>query len=113
VNQDTLEKVTCMCGHTFYAHECIKVNLTDPERESLRSMGVDSPPSELYYCKPCWSLLNNPERASQLMKGMAQQYLQQMGVPPQEAEQKAEAYRQKLLQRAREAKDANDDTVPK
>jgi hypothetical protein len=104
VNQHTPEKVTCMCGQTFYDHECVKVKLTDPERDSLRQRGVDPPPSELYYCKPCWSLLNNPERASQLMKGMAQQYLQHMGIPYHEAEQKAEAYRQKLLQKAREAK---------
>ena len=103
----TPDKVACMCGQEFDRYECVAVKLTAAERDELRKMGMKPPPSTLFYCKPCWNLLHNPELASQLMKGMAQHHLQQSGVPHPQAEKMAEEYRQKLLKRAQEMKDAH------
>jgi len=96
-----------MCGQEFDRDQCIAVKLDVAERDTLRKMGIDPVPTTLFYCKPCWNLLKNPERAAQLMKGMAQQHLQQSGLAHAEAEKLAEEYRQKLLKRAQEMKNAH------
>ena len=97
----------CMCGQEKSKISSVAVKLTGDERDELRRMGDgETPPTTLYYCQACWNLLQDPEPASQLMKGMAQQYLQQAGLSHSEAERMAEEYRQKLLKRARETKNA-------
>jgi len=101
------ERVSCMCGQEFDRKDCVAVKLTGEERDTLRKMGIDPPPTTLFYCHPCWNLLHNPDRAGQLMKGMVQHYLQNTGVSHEQAERLAEDYRQKLLKRAQELKDAH------
>ena len=96
-----------MCGQEFDRDDCVAVKLDGAERDQLRKVGMNPPPSTLFYCKPCWNLLKNPEQAAQLMKGMAQQHLQHAGMPHDQAEKMAEAYRQELLRKAQEKKNAH------
>jgi ribosomal protein S27E len=88
------ETVTCgICGRPRERDDADIITLTPEERKII---GPNAP-VEVVKCKPCQRLMLNPEAALQVMKGLAQIGLQQLGVNVGAADKATEKYRNDLL----------------
>lgn len=96
-----MRMITCMCGHPKDAVTCQKIELTAQEKKVLIDQGR-TPPDTLYYCPPCYKLLQHPEHGPILMRGIFEQQLRQAGVS--NAKQLADKYYTRLKELQREAK---------
>jgi len=94
-------KPTCVvCNQPVDIDHCQRLPLNNEERSVIQAVeGVA--PQELYCCHPCWRVLQDPNAASQLMKGIYQQSAQLAGVPSHEAERQADVYHARLLERTK------------
>jgi hypothetical protein len=88
-----------MCRRERDKATCRVFATTAEERETLRAMGEVDPPEEYVYCRPCFRMLEDPERAANLMKGVVEVQLRSIGVP--NAGAVAEKFKQRLLAQAR------------
>jgi hypothetical protein len=72
----------------------VTITLTPAELAEFERMGQKVSP-EFTYCKPCHRMMSDPNAAPQLMKGLAQVRLQQMGAG--NAEKAAEKFKNALI----------------
>ena len=78
----------CVCGRQGGDEDFTTILLTEPEKASVRKLGVE--PDEKYiYCEPCIRILRNREAGARLMQGVARNHLSSLGHPsPDEASEK-------------------------
>ena len=74
------DRLKCgICSRERERDEMYLVSLTTAEKETIRGMGHE-PQDEYAYCRPCWGLVSDPEKVSQLYRGMMQVRLRPFGL---------------------------------
>lgn len=86
---------TCLiCQRSRPRESCHVIVLTEAERAQ-----VPDPRDEYVYCKPCWKVLSDPVQGASLMGGLAQHYLQHLGV--EGVSERVTRFRDKLIARSK------------
>ena len=74
----------CICNRQKEESEGKTFVLTDAEKASLVKIR-QSPLDKYFYCRPCFRMISDPEKAAQLIKGVVQVSLTAQGNPKAEA----------------------------
>lgn len=93
--------ITCMCGYKKEATVCQIIPLSPKEKKDLIEAGHQEVQDQYYCCKPCWRLMQDPEKAPLFMRNSYEQQLKQFGVP--HAKKLADMYYKKLIELQRKA----------
>lgn len=87
-----------ICARQKARADCEVLKLSTEEQLAIRASG-ERPPAEIAYCRPCYRLISNPEKALDLLKGMYLMRLKAAGVP--NAEAMAEEFKTRLSAKAK------------
>ena len=66
-----------MCGRPKPSETCTILRLTPKEMDAVSIIG--EPPDQFVFCKACWKIQRNKERAAQLLKGLMQARMRARG----------------------------------
>ncbi len=88
-----IPRTCCVCGREFEGGGK-SFELTAAEKAVL-----PDPPDEVHYCGPCLKVMEDPVAGAELLKGMHEMKLRELGV--EQADQRAEAFRAKLVKTAK------------
>jgi hypothetical protein len=74
----------CLCGKIKDRLNCVVLTTTEDEMAAIRQVGQE-PSAEYIYCRPCYRLATDRERAARFMQGIVQMKLRARGNPKAEA----------------------------
>jgi hypothetical protein len=93
-------KTCIVCERSTPDASCVCLELRADEEITFVKAGV-KPPASLVYCKPCWSILKDPQAAPQLMRGTAERLMLRFGVAPHRAKRAADKLFTRLIESQR------------
>lgn len=78
----------CVCGRKGPEKSMVVITISDEEKATIKTMGVE--PKDAYvYCNPCMSILKNREAGARLIQGALRNDLKAAGHPsPEDASSK-------------------------
>lgn len=89
-------KIVCgVCGAKRARIACHVITLTPEEIQTITANSGTAPQAQMFYCKPCWRTLQDPNSGPSLMKGIYQIGLRALGVS--NADTLAKRYHQGLV----------------
>lgn len=84
-----------VCSKEWIDARLHKIELTDDEKEYVRSMGAKDVPDAYHYCPPCWRIVSDRALGAQYIRGVLQVQLRSKGFV--DADKMAEGLMNKLL----------------
>ena len=94
-----------LCGRNRPENNGVVVTLTDADREIFLQLKTPVVADTVFYCKPCHSVLSDPEDGAKVLSGLMETKLRVAGMAPAQAEMLGNNMRRLLMEKASAKKD--------